>query len=104
MQKPQYKKNAKFYLADAHHLPFQEKVFDIVIVNSMLHHLDLNLAFRQIHRVLKTDGKLYAREPLGTNIIISIYRWLTPDARTKDERPFTFQDLKLMKDFLFLMI
>ena len=92
-------KNAKFYLADAHHLPFQEKVFDIVIVNSMLHHLDLNLAFRQIHRVLKTDGKLYAREPLGTNIIISIYRWLTPDARTKDERPFTFQDLKLMKDF-----
>ena len=91
--------NAEFYSADAHMLPFDDQSFDVVIVNAILHHLDLERAFEQIYRVLRKDGKLYAREPLGTNFLISIYRWLTPNSRTKDEKPFTFDDIALMKKF-----
>ena len=40
--------------------------FDCVVVNSLLHHLDLLKSFkREIHRVLK-NGILIFREPLGT--------------------------------------
>ncbi|MDB2524571.1 class I SAM-dependent methyltransferase [Amylibacter sp.] len=82
-----------------HVLPFDDKSMDFVIVNSLLHHLDLKAAFEEISRVLKVDGGLIFREPLGTNPLIQLYRYFTPSARTIDERPFTFNDLKLMQRY-----
>lgn len=92
-------RNAEFYVVDAHKLPFNEESYDIVIVNSLLHHLDLTLALKEINRVLKKDGILLAREPLGTNPAFNLYRFLTPASRTPDERPFTFADLKLLRKY-----
>lgn len=91
--------NAQFQVCDAHKLPFKDATFDVVIVNSLLHHLDLQIVLSEIDRVLTQGGTLCAREPLGTNPIFYIYRALTPNARTADERPFTFSDLKLMQTF-----
>jgi ubiquinone/menaquinone biosynthesis C-methylase UbiE len=91
--------NAKFYVVDAHKLPFEDSSYDIVIVNSLLHHLDLSLALKEIDRVLSSNGILLAREPLGTNPAFSLYRYLTPEARTPDERPFTFSDLSLLNKY-----
>ncbi|MDC0401926.1 class I SAM-dependent methyltransferase [Gammaproteobacteria bacterium] len=91
--------NADFYVVDAHKLPFEDSSYDIVIVNSLLHHLDLSIALKEIDRVLTTNGILLAREPLGTNPLFSLYRLLTPKARTSDERPFTFSDLKLLEKY-----
>ena len=91
--------NAKFICCDAHKLPYDDKYFDYVIVNSLLHHLDLNLIFKEIKRVLKSNGFLVFKEPLGTNPIINIYRYFTPKSRTSDERPFNFKDLKLFSNY-----
>jgi SAM-dependent methyltransferase len=92
-------KNAKFVCTDGHQIPAEDCTFDFVIVNSLLHHLDLETSFVEISRVLKDDGKLLFREPLGTNPFFQFYRYITPGARTVDERPFTFGDLKLMRKY-----
>lgn len=89
--------NCEFLCADGHVLPVDDATIDCVIVNSLLHHLDLKLTFSEIARVLKPNGKLIYREPLGTNPLFNLYRVLTPGARTKDEAPFSFSDLKLLR-------
>lgn len=89
--------NATFHCVDGHRLPAASNSIDCVIVNSLLHHLDLKTAFIEIIRVLKSDGVLIFREPLGTNPLFWFYRKMTPEARTTDERPFTFSDLQLMR-------
>lgn len=91
--------NCQFICTDGHKLPFDDESLDFVIVNSLLHHLDLDLTFPEISRVLKPNGKLIFREPLGTNPFFQMYRFLTPSARTADERPFTFSDVRLMKEY-----
>lgn len=91
--------NCQFICTDGHKLPFDDESLDFVIVNSLLHHLDLNVTFPEISRVLKRGGKLIFREPLGTNPLFQIYRFITPSARTADERPFTFSDVRLMKEY-----
>jgi len=94
--------NAIFLCVDGHKIPSENSKFDFVIVNSLLHHLDLEVTLKEIHRVLKGDGALLFREPLGTNPIFQLYRFLTPSARTNDERPFTFSDISLMKYYFIL--
>lgn len=88
--------NAEFVCCDAHSLPYESNSFDNVIVNSLLHHLDLVIILDEIKRVLKPGGYLILKEPLGTNPLINLYRYLTPKSRTPDERPFDFNDLKLL--------
>ncbi len=92
-------KNAKFICVDGHIIPMGDQTLDYVIVTSLLHHLDIDKTFREIDRVLKQDGSLIFLEPLGTNPLFQIYRFLTPKARTADERPFTFGDLALMQRY-----
>jgi len=95
-------KNAEFHCVDGHKLPAADKSIDYVIVNSLLHHLDLETSFKEISRVLSDSGALIFREPLGTNPAFQLYRMTTPSARTKDERPFTFNDLRLMNKYFHL--
>ena len=92
-------KNAEFICVDGHILPVGDQTLDYVIVTSLLHHLDIEKSFSEIARVLKHDGSLIFLEPLGTNPLFQIYRFLTPKARTVDERPFTFGDLSLMQSY-----
>jgi len=89
--------NATFICTDGHKIPLNDKAFDCVIVNSLLHHLDLEVSLVEISRVLKDGGKLIFKEPLGTNPFFQLYRSFTQSARTADERPFTFMDLKLLQ-------
>ena len=88
---------AEFICGDGHKLPFDDESFDCVIVDSLLHHLDLGQSLREISRVLRPGGSLLFREPLGTNPFFQLYRWGSPSARTPDERPFTFSDLRLLR-------
>ena len=60
-------KNSDFLCADGHIIPKQDNEFDCVIVNGLLHHLDLERVSKEIHRVLKPKGILIFREPLGIN-------------------------------------
>ena len=95
-------KNAEFICSDAHSIPIEKNTFDCVIVNSLLHHLDLKKTLKEINRVLKKEGYLIFREPLGTNPFFQLYRKLTPYDRTPDEKPFDFNDIKLMKSYFHL--
>ena len=92
-------RNAEFQCIDGHHLPFRSAEFQCVIVNSLLHHMDLERVLPEVKRLLSKNGLLIFREPLGTNPIFQVYRLLTPRARTVDERPFTYKDLKLFRSY-----
>lgn len=91
--------NSRFICTDGHHIPVSDNEFDYVIVNSLLHHLNLRQSFPEIYRVLKPGGGLVFKEPLGTNFLFQLYRYLTPYARTVDEKPFDFSDLKIMNSY-----
>ena len=95
-------KNSEFLCVDGHKIPKEDEYFDCVVVNSLLHHLDLTKSFSEINRVLKSGGYLIFREPLGTNPFFQLYRYLTPSSRTPDERPFTLNDINLMKKYFHL--
>ena len=91
--------SASFWCIDGHILPVPDDSLDGVIVSSLLHHMDLITVFNEIKRVLKPGGILCFREPLGTNPIFTLYRAITPSARTVDERPFSRDDLRLMRRY-----
>lgn len=49
---------------DAHELPFQSEVFDVVITTAVLEHvMDPPRVAAEIHRVLRTGGMLYSEMP-----------------------------------------
>jgi len=53
---------------DAFCLPFKDAAFDCVIANSLLHHLpNLQIAIREIARVLRPGGWYIGREPNFNN-------------------------------------
>jgi len=81
--------DATFQAADAHHLPWPDQSFDVVVGRAILHHLDLQAATRELMRVLRPGGELFFVEPLYHNPLAALFRWLTPAARTADEKPLT---------------
>ena len=61
---------------------------------------DNNLKYiKSIYPLLNINvrGNIIFIEPLGTNPIINLYRKFTPNARSKDEHPFTFDDIKQLR-------
>jgi SAM-dependent methyltransferase len=79
---------AFFRTGDAHALPFENGSFDLVVGSGILHHLDIDAAVAEIFRVLKPGGLAVFKEPLVGGVWMRVFRWLTPRARTLDERPF----------------
>jgi SAM-dependent methyltransferase len=84
---------AKFFVADAHSMPFEDNSFDLVVGRAILHHLNLDRALNEIRRVLRPGGSAIFIEPLGGNPGAKFIRALTPRARTADERALTRQDI-----------
>ena len=51
-------------ICDAHEIPFKEESFDLIIAQAVLEHvLDPFLCVREMHRVLKDKGLIYAETP-----------------------------------------
>ena len=88
-----------FQIMDAHHLEFPDDTFDIVFGTGILHHLDFETALREIFRVLKKDGEMVFLEPLGRNPVGKLVRRLTPDARTRDEKPLDKQHFRILERY-----
>ena len=78
-------------------LSLNSETFDVVYGSGILHHLDLNKSLSEVNRVLKKNGKMIFVEPLATNPLINLYRRFTPNARSHDEHPFKFEDIKLIE-------
>jgi SAM-dependent methyltransferase len=99
---------ATFIVADGERLPFADQSFDAVWGSAILHHLDLNVAGRELRRVLKPGGIAVFCEPWDGNPLLRIARRYLPypgKHRTPDEQPLTaamvdrlrssFPDLKI---------
>jgi SAM-dependent methyltransferase len=84
----------EFREMDAHQLQYECGVFDMVVGNGILHHLDLTASTREIQRVLRKGGRALFVEPLAANPLLRAFRWMTPRARTTDEKPLSPDDLR----------
>jgi len=89
--------NIDFYSMDATNTSFEDKYFDVISGRAILHHLDLKSSLLEIKRILKDDGVAFFLEPMDTNLLIKLYRKLTPKIRTIDEQPFRKQEINLIK-------
>src|SRR3989337_1097883 len=73
-------------------LDYPDNCFDIIFGFAILHHLELDKAIPELRRVLKPSGIAYFGEPLGGNPFINLYRRMTPQYRTADEKPLVLKD------------
>lgn len=88
---------AQFIVGSAHDLPFPDDSIDIVFGIAILHHLDLPLVAREVHRVLRPGGRAIFQEPVRNSRVIRFLRSIVP-YRAPDispfERPLTDQELR----------
>jgi ubiquinone/menaquinone biosynthesis C-methylase UbiE len=94
--KIQPKDNLNLFKMDAHNLEFPDNYFDNVVGLYVIHHLDIERSAKEINRVLKPNGRAIFIEPLCYNPLSNLWRKLTPNARTKDEKPLSYKDIKAM--------
>lgn len=59
--------NVELVRGDAEALPFADGAFDLVYGSSILHHVHLEAALREVHRVLRSGGMLVFAEPNALN-------------------------------------
>ena len=55
---------AQFIVGSAHDLPFPDDSIDVVFGIAILHHLDLKLVSKEVHRVLRPGGRAVFQEPV----------------------------------------
>ena len=94
-----YADRTDFRAADAHRTGFDDDAFDLIVGQSILHHLDLPVALKELRRILRPGGVAAFSEPLAHNPAIRLGRLLTPAARTSDEHPLTVDDWKTCGSF-----
>lgn len=87
---------ARFVVGSAHDLPFEDGSVDVVFGIAILHHLDLQLVAREVHRILKPGGRAIFQEPVRNSAVLRFLRRLIP-YRAPDispyERPLTDPEL-----------
>ena len=88
---------ATFIAGSAHDMPFPDNSIDVVFGIAILHHLDLDLVAREVHRVLKPGGRAIFQEPVRNSAVIRVLRRLIP-RRSPDispyERPLTDAEVR----------
>ena len=66
--------NVRFQIQNAYSLSYSEAVFDSVVGSSVLHHLEIEEALRDVYRVLKPEGTICFTEPNMLNPQIAIQK------------------------------
>jgi SAM-dependent methyltransferase len=66
--------NVRYEIQNACALNYPDSSFDSVVGSSVLHHLDIEEAVREIYRVLKRGGTIYFTEPNMLNPQIAIQK------------------------------
>ena len=61
-------------VSDAHHLPFKDASFDAIWIQAVLEHvLEPEVVVAELHRVLKSDGLVYADTPFMQQVHAGAY-------------------------------
>ena len=76
-----------FHCGSAHDVPLPDGSVDLVVGHAILHHLDLTLAAREVHRVLRPGGRALFLEPVRDSRLLRAVRPLIP-YRQPDISPF----------------
>lgn len=66
--------NIHYQIENAYALSYPEAAFDSVVGSSVLHHLEIRQALRDIYRVLKPGGRIYFTEPNMLNPQIAVQK------------------------------
>ena len=66
--------NVRYEIQNASALTYPSAMFDSVVGSSVLHHLEVNEALREIYRVLKPGGTIYFTEPNMLNPQIAVQK------------------------------
>jgi SAM-dependent methyltransferase len=66
--------NVRYEIQNAYALSYADAVFDSVVGSSVLHHLEVQEALREVYRVLKPGGTIYFTEPNMLNPQIAIQK------------------------------
>lgn len=74
-------------------LRFRNDFFDAIIGSAILHHTELETSLRGLYRVLKPGGKGLFIEPMNENMLLKLWRILTPWRRSPAERALTLSDV-----------
>lgn len=90
--------NTHFEEMTGEDLLFQDNLFDAVVGSAVLHHTDLEKALDGIHRVLKPGGTGIFIEPMNQNIVLKLWRALTPWRRSSTEKALTEPDLIMIRE------
>jgi SAM-dependent methyltransferase len=86
--------------ADGQRLPFADASFDRVWGNAVLHHLDIDIAGRELFRVLRPGGLAVYCEPWGENPLLRWARRRLPyreKQRTRDEEPLRRRQVRTLE-------
>jgi SAM-dependent methyltransferase len=66
--------NVRYELQNAYAMSYPDASFDSVVGSSVLHHLEIQPALREIHRVLKPSGAIFFTEPNMLNPQIAVQK------------------------------
>ena len=84
-------------------LGYRDGSFDAIYGNAILHHVDLNLAGKEMARVLRPGGVAVFSEPWGGNPVLEFVRKRVPyrgKDRTDDEEPIRHRDIEILRKHL----
>ena len=88
--------NIQLSVAAGERLPYADDSFDVVFGRAILHHLDVDLGWMEIGRVLKPGGKAVFVEPMGMNPLLNFVRDHVPYPHKNPrgaDHPLTYQDI-----------
>ena len=81
-----------FYAGDAHHLPWKDDCFDLVVIQSILHHDDN--PGDMIREAFRLAPKILIHEPNGNNLGLKIIEKTSRYHREHGEKSYASQQLK----------
>ena len=89
------------FAMDAEKTEFPNSYFNGILCGGVLHHLNIENAYKEMARILKPEGTIICNEPLAYNPIFQLYRRLTSHLRTKWEMEhiLTQRDINLAKKY-----
>ncbi|MDQ3008763.1 MAG: class I SAM-dependent methyltransferase [bacterium] len=80
-------RNIRYQTASVYELPYADQEFDFVCGFYILHHLNLEVSLREVHRVLKKDAEALFYEPNILNPVVFAIKEFAPLKKLAGDSP-----------------